>query len=147
MIDHEDLELRFALVRELMRMPYGWSRAYEGDLVRRAWKPTGDHDRSFAGAFHAMALANGGHRPETSYTTDERIKNDLDGSFEWHDDLLSDKYTFHRRDDACPKCKGRMGVRTIGRVGLPTAFAADVDVGAHAITEEWERCEKHGQLP
>jgi hypothetical protein len=144
MSEHEDLQLRFTLVRELMEMPYGYARKLDGRMVRRAWKPTGDYDRSFEAGFRAMALASGGHRPETSYTTDERITNDLDGSFKWHERLEDGDYVFHRRNDACPKCKGRLSVRTIERVELPTEWAADIDAGAHAIATSWEPCDKHG---
>jgi hypothetical protein len=145
MSDHEDTQLRFYLAAQLMRMPYGWSRVIEGDKVRRAWKPTGDHDRSFEAAFRAMALASGGHRPEESYTTDERIKKDLDSSFIWHLRAEDGDYVFHRRDKACPKCRGWMRIRKLGRVPLPRIMPSEIPKMSASVIEEWTECDMHGK--
>ena len=144
MDEADDIGLRFFLVAQLMRMPYGWNCVIEGDKARRAWKPTGDHDRSPESIFRAAALAVGGNRPETSYTTDERIERDLDGSFKWSVDPMTGDYRFRRRDDACPKCKGRMQIRKREAVGLPVNLKADLAPAAMAFTESWEDCDMHG---
>lgn len=144
MSDADDIGLRFYLVAQLMRMPYGWNRVIEGDKARRAWKPTGDHDRSPESIFRAAALAVGGNRPETSYTTDERIERDLDGSFKWSVDPMTGDYRFHRRDDACPKCRGRKRVSKRGVVRLDATLKADLAADAIASTEIWEDCDMHG---
>ncbi|MEP0509389.1 MAG: hypothetical protein ABJD38_11790, partial [Aurantimonas coralicida] len=65
----EDTALRFKLADELNRMRYGDRFLIDRETALSAWPPTGDADRSFAGAFRAMALANGGNRPETTMTT------------------------------------------------------------------------------
>jgi hypothetical protein len=104
----ENLQLRFHLASVLNRMPYGRSRVIKREQAVKAWPPTGDHaPRTFENDFRALALANGGNRPETSYTTLERITNDLDGSFDVREDLVSGDWYIHRRDRDCPKCHGR----------------------------------------
>jgi hypothetical protein len=107
----EDIGLRFSLAGKLMRMRYGDSLQVSADTVLRAWPPTGDHDRSFEGAFRAMSLASSGNRPEESYTTEERIKNDLDDSFQFAQQPYDGSYIFHRKVSACPKCKGTGRIR------------------------------------
>lgn len=137
----EDTSLRFYLIEELERLPYGWSKRIDGAKVRKSWPPTGDQDRSMEGAFRAMGLASAGHRPETSYTTAERIKNDLGDSFRFSVDEMSGDYIFHRRDDACPKCNGRM--RVPRRTPAPPARVADFGELKGAVTISWEDCDKH----
>lgn len=103
----EDTALRFSLVHRLMGMRYGRSVVIDRSDVQKAWPPTGDHDNSDLGVFRAMALAAGGNRPEDSYTTEERISNDLDKSFTWDMQPWDGNYVFHRKVSACPKCKGQ----------------------------------------
>ena len=138
----ENTGLRLQLVRDLMRLPYGWNYAIPGKQVRAAWPPTGDHDRSFEGALHAIALQSGGHRPETSYTTEERISNDLDGSFSWQIRPEDDKWVFHRKDSACPKCQGRLEIRT-RRLEVVPPFDANVMPDLRE-TVDFEECDQHG---
>ena len=116
----ENIGLRWAIGAKLMAMRYGNSIVIGGDKIASAFPPTGDHDRSMEGAFRAMALANGGNRPEESYTTDERIRNDLDGSFVWDIEPMSRNYVFHRLVSSCPHCKGS------GYVQKPRSVSARV---------------------
>lgn len=101
----EKTQLRFKLAGQLIRMPYGNARIIDRDTALAAWPPTGDHDRSMAGAFRAMALANGGNRPEDSYTTIERIQNDLDESFSVCEEM-NGGYSVARLLRHCPRCRG-----------------------------------------
>ena len=103
----DDFILRSIIVSSLFKMRYGGSCVVPGSAVRHAFRPTGEHDRSPEAFFRAMSLAAGGNRPETSYTTDERITNDLDGSFEWYERPQDGDYEFRRLLRHCPKCKGR----------------------------------------
>lgn len=101
----EDTELRFYLARKLIGMPYGGTELVPGYDAARAWPPTGDHDRSIEGAMRALALAAGGNRPESSYTTKERIIRDLDDSFDAEQRFDGD-WEIHRRLSCCPTCRG-----------------------------------------
>lgn len=102
----EDIQLRFAMADSLNRMPYGDGRRIQRYIALRAWPPTGNCDNTILGAFRAMALANGGNRPEESLTTIERIKRDLDDSFNVSEDLLDESIFVKRRLRACPHCHG-----------------------------------------
>ena len=138
MIDDE--VLRFGLVDELKRMRYGAVRTMPGNWCRRAWKPTGDHDLSFEGTFRSLALAEGGHRPETSYTTDERIRMDLGNEFSWQILYESGDYLFTRHLDACPKCRGRGGYQAI--VGdLPEFVRAEEFDPNQTVEINWVKCD------
>lgn len=103
----EDTGLRFELADRLMRMHYGTGIVVPGELVFRAWPATGDLDRRPIAVFRAMALASAGHRPVQTLSTDERIRRDLDDSFQWLKDAKSGDYRFYRRVDACPHCQGQ----------------------------------------
>lgn len=140
----EDTQLRFCLVELLHRLPYGWSRKLSSDQVQKAWPPTGDHDTSPDAMFRALALAGSGNRPEESYTTDERIERDLDGSFTWYTRQEDGDYVFHRKDSACPKCRGQMQVPKRQAFELPDVLKADAAPSAMAFTESWEPCDMHG---
>lgn len=115
----EDIALRFSLVHRLMGMSYGRSVVIERSDVQKAWPPTGDHDRSDLGFFRAMALAAGGNRPEDSYTTEERIANDLDKSFTWDVKPWDGNYVFHRKMSFCPKCKGQGSYQACDETASP----------------------------
>lgn len=110
----EDIALRFSLARQLMAMKYGDVRGIASGVVQRAWPPTGDHDRSIEGAIRAMALSNGGNRPEESYTTQERIERDLDDSFHVEQLPMDGSWKIARMLSACPKCHGRGFFETWG---------------------------------
>lgn len=99
--------LRFAIASELARMRYGDTKVITAQVVMEAFPPTGEHDRSFAGTFQAMALSLGGNRPETSYTSVERVQNDLpdDGSFLVEEDYEGN-IRIHRLLRCCPHCHG-----------------------------------------
>lgn len=144
----EDIALRFTLVHELSAMPYGEARQFTAKIVDRAWPPTGDEDRSFEGAFRAMALAFGGHRPETSMTSEERILYDLsgEGGFEVRRERNGDVTVF-RRLSACPHCHGRGWAE----VHIPPAVSelvsdAQIDPTGSVITRQRKRCD-HKPLP
>lgn len=135
----ENIALRFALVAKLMRMRYGDSLVISGDDVMSAWPPTGDHDRSMEGAFRAMALSNGGNRPEESYTTEERIENDLDGSFKFDRQPFDRSYVFHRKVSACPKCRGEGRLRKFP--DAPALYAGPADITDEVVNVTWETCD------
>lgn len=100
---------RFRLIRILSDLPYGYWFIENRDTVRRAWRPTGDADLSIEGAIKAMSLARGGNRPERSMTTEERMREDLEPlGYEWTIDETKGEFRFHRKDSACPKCRGSM---------------------------------------
>lgn len=101
----ENTELRFKLAHRLLRLQYGSGQVINRDTALEAWPPTGDQDRSIEGAFRAMALANGGNRPEESYTTIERIQNDVDDSFTVYQDL-DGHFVVERLLGCCPRCRG-----------------------------------------
>lgn len=131
-----DLQLRFALGRKLHAMPYGISLHIEGCQVRSAWPPTGEHAPSTdLNIFRALALAHGGNRPETSYTTDERIENDLDGSFKWHRNDIEDYFVFHRLASHCPQCAGSKQRRKLERVAFSVSLMDEVSECAPIRTE------------
>lgn len=104
----DGIALRFYLARQLSRMKYGERVAIPHSIVNEAWPPTGDHDLSDIGAFRAMALALGGHRPEASYTTQERIERDLDETF--HVERMhyenDRRWLIERKLRCCPQCHG-----------------------------------------
>ena len=102
----ENTQLRFYLADKLMKMPYGHNLIVPRKDVMEAWPPTGDHDRSNEGFFHALALAAGGNRPEESYTTEERIERDLDDSFQFQQRAETGDWHFQRMLSCCPKCRG-----------------------------------------
>lgn len=77
-----NVQERFYRAERLNRLPYGNSYLIPADVAARCWPPTGDYDTSFESIFRSLALAAGGHRPETSMTTIERIQRDLDDTFE-----------------------------------------------------------------
>ena len=106
MSDLDGIELRFSLAAQLNRMNYGNARAISADVARKAWPPTGDHDRTFEGAFRAMSLALGGNRPEASYTTKERIIRDLDESFAVEQNPFDGSWVIERLVRHCPHCWG-----------------------------------------
>lgn len=108
----EDTGLRFYLAGKLMKMPYGHNLIIPREDVMAAWPPTGDHDRTIEGAFRAMALSNGGNRPEESYTTEERITRDLDESFRFQQRAEDGNWHFERMLSYCPKCRGSGHYRT-----------------------------------
>lgn len=141
----ENTALRFHLVDVLLRLPYGRSRKIDGSKVRAAWPPTGDHaPNTVETLFRALALAGSGNRPEASYTTDERIERDLDGSFAWYMRPEDGDYVFHRKDSACPKCRGRMTVPKREVIRLSDVLK-DESPAAMAFTESWENCDMHGK--
>ena len=101
-------QYRFSLGTAILKMRFGDSLVLPGYLVQHAWPPTGDYDRSLDAGLRALSLAAGGHRPESSYTTMQRIERDLDGSFsiaeiDAYDGL---RYKFYRRAECCPLCRG-----------------------------------------
>lgn len=105
-----NLQERFYWAERLSRMHYGKSFLIRPDVAARCWPPTGDHDRSFEGTFRGLALVAGGHRPETSMTTLERIQRDLDddGSFEVEPRHTAEGtgYVVRRLVQKCPRCRG-----------------------------------------
>lgn len=106
--DVDSISLRFYLAGRLGKMRYGERVAIPHRIVHHAWPPTGDHDRSFEGAFRALALSAGGHRPESSYTTQERIERDLDETF--HVERMhyenDRRWLIERKLRCCPQCHG-----------------------------------------
>jgi len=123
----DDIRLRFALAHGLLAMKYGDRRQIAANIVDKAWPPTGDYDRSEAAFFKAMALAAGGNRPEESYTTMERINNDLDDSFRVERDPIHGHYVFHRRLSACPLCRGDGVYKVWEETQVsPLAFTANI---------------------
>lgn len=111
----ENIALRFNLAHRFAKMRYGDYYHIDRFDAFDCWPPTGNHDHSIEGAMRAMALAFGGNRPETSYTTLERIQRDLpeDGSFVVDGPQPFDgSYIVHRKVSACPKCRGS-GVKVV----------------------------------
>lgn len=102
----EDYELRAYLLEHILRTPYGEFCFVDERDAWRAWPPTGIHNRSMAGMFMAIALAYGGHRPETDLTTEDRISRDLGPEFDFEHVSWDAKYVFRRRVEFCPHCKG-----------------------------------------
>jgi hypothetical protein len=108
-LKHVDaIQFRFSLGAAILKMPFGHTLGLPGYLVQHAWPPTGDYDRSPDAGLRALFLAAGGHRPESSYTTMQRIERDLDGTFsiiefDAHDGL---HYEFYRKPECCPLCRG-----------------------------------------
>ena len=143
--DVDDLTLRFHLQRQLMRMKYGEMVLIPHEVVVHAWKPTGDYDRSFEGAFRALALSAGGHRPEESLTTEERIRRDLDGSFRferryWEADR---RWLFERMKSHCPHCHGEGYLDIYEPSEPPPLFDpyAEIDVMTVTISKKRITCE------
>lgn len=138
----EDTALRFRLVAALWRMPYGNSVLLNADEAARAWPPTGDEDRSDYGVFHAMALASGGHRPEESLTTLQRLERDLeDGGFakpELHP--TGNSWLIRRNVSACPQCGGRGWFEVYPKTPLGPVGAADVSM-TDTVTIERKTCD------
>lgn len=139
----ENTALRFSLVDRLWAMKYGDTVELETRVVAEAWPPTGDEDRSDYGVFHAMALANGGHRPEESLTTLQRIERDLeDGGFA--SPVLhptGDKWLIHRKLAACPRCRGAGHYRTFP-ASLPSVAFRPADVSmTDTVTATMVRCD------
>lgn len=103
----EDTRLRFDLVDNLSRLPYGDFREIDADKVAMAWPPTGDADPSMEAGLLAMAIAARGGTPIPSMTTKERIARDLeDGTFEFGPHPRGNVWVFHRKLRACPRCGG-----------------------------------------
>lgn len=104
----DGVALRFYLAGQLAKMRYGERVAIPHKIVNKAWPPTGDHDTSFEGSFRAMALAFGGLRPETSYTTQERIERDLDETFRVERMYYENdqRWLIERKLRCCPQCHG-----------------------------------------
>jgi hypothetical protein len=127
----EDTILRFRLAGELSRMCYGDSRRIPRDDALSAWPPTGNEDRSMEGAFRAMALAFGGNRPELDLTTEDRIRRDLDESFDIQQHPEHGDWVIHRRMRACPHCRGSGVVRQ-----WPAYSVADFDPNAKLAMDE-----------
>lgn len=124
--EHRNIQLRFDLAAFLIRMPYGTTKILVEEQVSRAWPPTGDYaPRTLENDFRAFALAADGHRPETSYTTKERIINDLDGTFDVKKDLITGDWIIHRRAHDCPKCHGRKYVESVDRPALTAVSLAE----------------------
>lgn len=137
----ENIGLRFRLAAQLNRMRYGDRQIVSQDDAQKAWPPTGDHDRSFEGAFRAMALANGGNRPETSYTTQERIQRDLDETFDVVQNALDGDWVIRRRLSACPHCRGEGFVRFVPR-DSERAFSPAMAVSMEeVVTVETRPCD------
>jgi hypothetical protein len=143
----EDIRLRFHLVDRLMRLRYGDTMGIDADQAHMAWPPTGDADHSMEGAFRAMALASGGNRPETTYTTAERIANDLDDSFappEFIDYAQPRVWKIHRKVSACPHCRGTGWTRI-----YPRNEVLDLAVGdgmirvTDTVTVKTVKCDHH----
>lgn len=102
----EDTALRFHLCHQIARMRYGDGRLIDRDEAFSAWAPTGDEDRSLEGAFRALALASGGHRPEESLTTIQRIERDIGSDFLVEIEPVSGGIVITRKLSMCPKCRG-----------------------------------------
>lgn len=134
----DDIGLRFYLAKQLAKMRYGEKVAIPHSVVNHAWPPTGDHDRSFEGSFRAMALAFGGHRPESSYTTEERIMRDLDDSFRvermYYD--REDHWLIERLKSHCPKCRGDGYYDEWDMSKAPMRFDPDIPVEASATVSK-----------
>ena len=136
----EDIKLRFALAKELNERRSGRARAISGDLAHRAWPPTGDCDRSIEGTIRALALAAGGNRPEESYTTEERIRRDLDDTFDVKMRPMSGDWVITRKLSACPHCRGTGFKRQylmpdIGPLVGDGAFDATTEIVTHKIVD------------
>jgi hypothetical protein len=137
-----DIALRFFMGPRLLKMKYGEAANIPGPVVRKAWHPTGDHDHSFAGAMRAISLSNSGNRPESSYTTEERIQMDLDDSFEVAYYPHDDQWIFRRKLACCPHCHGFGRVRKISEMP-PVAFVDYMKIPFSSIEKvEYETC-KH----
>ncbi len=116
--EREDVFGRFRAAEALATLPYGTSINLEDSVVRRLWPPTGEHDRSFEGYFRSLSLAVGGNRPETSYTTEERIKRDLPRDFEIERSPMDGRWRFRRPLSACPRCQGEGRYRQMRRLDM-----------------------------
>jgi len=138
----ENIGLRFYLAGKLMKMAYGQNLIIPQEDVAAAWPPTGDHDRSFEGAFRAMALSNGGNRPEESYTTEQRIANDLDESFRFSQRAEDGKWHFERMLSCCPKCRGSGHYRVRKPKKEEAYFSPSADIDFAAVeTFEIIKCD------
>lgn len=138
----ENIRLRFDLAEQLLKLPYGTGHIIDQDIATMAWPPTGDHDRSVEGAFRAMALANAANRPEESYTTIERIQNDLDDSFRVTQEMTGE-YLVVRLLHHCPLCRGSGHYRRrLPEKFVPLAFDADIPITVTtAVKDEVVKCD------
>lgn len=138
----EDIDLRFRLAARLGRLGFGEAYRVERDLAARAWPPTGDHDRSIEGAIRALALAAGGHRPETSYTTKERIERDLDETFVVDHDEYTGDWIVLRPVKNCPKCHGFGTYREYERfAATPSPLDAGFEDATAIVAYKTIRCD------
>ena len=139
---HERDLSRFAIIKRLLKLRYGESVGLSARMVRDAFPPTGDYDISTEGVLRAMALADAGHRPESSYTTTERLERDLDGSFTWQFiENERDVVLFHRHLEKCPKCGGS-GHYLVPQDVPDSPFDYTDDGGVMSVcTERFEECD------
>jgi hypothetical protein len=108
------LQQRFRVAAALASMRYGTTTVIPARIVAESFSPTGEHDRSFAGAIRAMALALGGNRPESSYTSVERVERDLPDDGSYRVELLSDgSIAVRRLLMCCPRCHGEGQYRVL----------------------------------
>lgn len=122
----DGIMMRFHIGARLMKMNYGDAVIISEHIVQKAWPPTGDYDRTAIGVFRAIALSNAGHRPESSYTTEQRITNDLDGSFQFEQHPFERKWIFKRKLSACPHCRGEGKVRKFREIPARAVFSHEI---------------------
>lgn len=140
--DFSNIQLRFYLAKVLHRMRYGETRTVSQDQAMRAWPPTGDHaPRTLENDFRALSLARGGHRPETSYTTQERIINDLDETFDVSQNIVSGDWNIHRRARECPKCHGRKYMQSIESASFSVASLDEMPEAESVRAIKTEACD------
>lgn len=111
----EDIGLRLKLVEELLSLPYGELKVISHKDGVKAWPPTGVHNMTELGMWTSIALALDDHRPETSYTTIERIENDLDGSFDISIEPNLFDFVIKRKLKYCPHCRGKGEIKIYER--------------------------------
>jgi hypothetical protein len=119
--DTDAVALRFKLATMLGRLRYGDEVRIDEHVVMTCWPPTGDYDRSDAALWSSFALEMGDHRPETSYTSIERIERDLpaDNSYIVREvSFPTREVVVTRKLTACPHCQGRGTIRYIERKPL-----------------------------
>lgn len=132
----DPLTFRFYMSDALIKMKYGEAINLPSYVIEFAWPPTGDYDRSIDAAIHAMFLSAGGHRPETSMTSLERIQGDLDETFGITERRYDREWVIYRKLSSCPRCRGSGVIRVAEEVSkLCPIGPADISASSMAAVK------------
>lgn len=153
--------LRFRITGHLARMRYGTAILLPDDVIMRCWPPTGEYaPRPYISAADMEMLIGAllkddgltpseRPRPETSYTSLERVINDLpdDGSFVVRDAMspvgMVEGITVYRKLKSCPRCRGSGYERytaPLDAIG-PVLSNAPYTLGKASVTVRERRCD------